>query len=67
MNASDGSPRVCEDTPVSDNEDKVSRMLVNVFGLKLPNEMFSLATRSSTELAQILHEYGRAVEKPKRS
>jgi hypothetical protein len=57
--------------PVSDDarethDDKVSGLLVNVFGLKLPNEMFSQAARNTDELARILQEYAAAVEQTKR-
>ncbi len=64
MSATDTFP-VLENTADSQEDDKVSGMLVNVFGLKLPNEMFSAAARSASELAQMLQEYAKAVEKPK--
>lgn len=48
------------------SNDKFCGMLVNVYGLKLPNEMFSAAVRSTHELAQILQEYAEALEKAKR-
>jgi hypothetical protein len=51
---------------ISRANDKVSGMLVNVFGLKLPNEMFSQAARSANELSDILHQYAKAVEKSER-
>ncbi len=58
--------RVFEDNADSQEDDKVSGMLVNVFGLQLPNEMFSAAARSALELAQRLQEYAKAVEKPQK-
>ena len=48
-------------------EDRVSDTLVNVYGLKLPNEMFSQAARSNQELARILKEYANAVDKSQRA
>lgn len=57
--------KAIDDTVEVQDDDKVSAMLVNVFGLKLPNEMFSAAARSASELAQMLQEYAKAVEKPK--
>jgi hypothetical protein len=55
-----------DDTLESAKADKVSSMLVNVYGLKLPNEMFSAAARSSLELAQVLQNYADAIEQSKR-
>jgi hypothetical protein len=55
-----------DDTLETAQADKVSAMLVNVYGLKLPNEMFSAAARSSNELAQILQNYADAIEQAKR-
>lgn len=45
--------------------DKISAMLVNVYGLNLPTEMFSQAARSAHELASILQEYAEAREESK--
>jgi hypothetical protein len=55
-----------ENAVSDDAQDKISAMLVNVYGLKLPNEMFSAAALSSHELARILQEYAEALDKSKR-
>jgi hypothetical protein len=55
-----------EDAVETAQADKVSAMLVNVYGLRLPNDMFSAAARSAAELAQVLQQYADAVEHAKR-
>lgn len=55
----------CEDALETAKADKVSAMLVNVYGLKLPNEMFSAAARSAADLANVLQQYAEAIEKQK--
>lgn len=66
MSASE-TPRVGRDTHKVVEDDKVSDTLVHVFGLKLPNDIYSQSARSSNELAQALKDYAAAIEKARRS
>lgn len=67
MSASEVKICRCDESQATEVDDKISGMLVNVFGLRLPNEMLSQAARSSAELAQILHQYAQAIENAKRN